>query len=100
MYACAAGSVDALSCAWLFLLGLAASVVGGLVTYGVVWLDEGVVDSDDVDVLMLDAVAISSPSWLLLQRCYSRIAKHDASNTPEAVDADLLVDQSPSHACS
>jgi hypothetical protein len=44
----------------------------GLWTYGVVWLDEWIVDSDDLDVVELDG-----------------IAEDDTSNTSETVDSDL-----------
>lgn len=35
-------------------------------TYGVLGLNEGVVDGDDVDVLVLDAVSCQFPIFLLL----------------------------------
>lgn len=54
------------------------------------WLNEGVVDRDDVDVLMLDP---AYHQYLLDRACGSRyglrIAENDTTNAAETVDADL-----------
>jgi len=59
------------------------------ITYGVVRLDEGVVASNDVDVLVLHAVAMSAAAELGIELRDSRIAEDDTTNAAEAVDADL-----------
>lgn len=64
-----------------------------MVTYGVVWLNERVVDGNDLNVTVLDTVLQSAlivsslQSVLLLD---SRIAEDDTSNSAEAVDTALL----------
>jgi len=45
---------------------------GRLVTYGVCWVNEGIVDGNDVDIIVLNS-----------------IAEDNAANTTEAVDSDL-----------
>ena len=59
-------------------------------TYSVCWIDEGIVDGDDVDVIVLNAAIhtlVLHNIWKL--HLDSRIAEDDSANTTEAVDADL-----------
>jgi len=60
--------------------------------YGVVGLDEGVVNSDDLDIVVLDPGALSAHRWLseALNEGYSRVAEDNATNAAETVDTDLL----------
>lgn len=53
-------------------------------------LNERVVHSDNVDVLVLHAVYPSAPAQTLGESLYVRIAEDDATNAAETVDADLL----------
>lgn len=64
-------------------------------TYSVVDLNEGVVDSDDVDGGSLDAVKrVRMASCITQGNCgvHSRIAEDDAANTTETVDTNLRGD--------
>ena len=60
--------------------------------YSVVGLNEGVVDGDDLDIVVLDAGgAISRELELQLpQEMNLRIAEDDTTNAAETVDTDLL----------
>jgi hypothetical protein len=59
--------------------------------YGVVWLNEGVVYGDNLDIVVLDTT--SSLAWELIQLLLMmeniRIAEDDATDTTETVDTDL-----------
>jgi hypothetical protein len=60
-------------------------------TYGVGWLNERVVDSDDGDIVVLDTV--SGVSWCIHIAIHllfnSRVAEDNATNAAETVDTDL-----------
>jgi hypothetical protein len=59
-------------------------------TYGVLGLNERVVDGDDVDVLVLDAARCQIPILLLCVFLMNiRVAEDDATNAAETVDTDL-----------
>jgi hypothetical protein len=61
--------------------------------YSVLGVDEGVVDGDDIDVVVLDAT-VSLVSWsvyILGGQGNSRIAEDDTANATEAVDTNLLM---------
>lgn len=55
-------------------------------------LNEGIVDSDDLDIIVLDAGALSAHRCLskALTKGYSRVAEDNATNAAETVDTDLL----------
>jgi hypothetical protein len=57
-----------------------------------VGLNEGVVNSDDLDIVVLDARALSAHQCLseALNEGYSRVAEDNATNAAETVDTDLL----------
>ena len=61
--------------------------------YSVVRLDEGVVDGDDLDLVVLDTVGDVNHLTKQRRSCCGRrnlrIAEDDSSNTTEAVDSDL-----------
>jgi hypothetical protein len=61
-------------------------------TYSVVGLNEGVVDSDDVDIVVLNAVKLSAHGhhYEAPNEVYSRVAEDNATNAAETVDTDLL----------
>lgn len=59
-------------------------------SYSVVGLNEGVVDSDDLDVVVLDAAGLLAQCLhCALGRTNSRIAEDNTSNAAETVDTDL-----------
>lgn len=60
-------------------------------TYSVVRLNERVVHSDNVDVLVLHAMPPSALALAGGDRLYIRIAEDDATNAAETVDTDLLL---------
>lgn len=55
-------------------------------------LNEGVVDSDDVDIVVLNAVKLSAQGhrYGAPNEVYSRVAEDNATNAAETVDTDLL----------
>lgn len=55
-------------------------------------LNEGVVDSDDLDIVVLDAKELSAheQDCKALEEMYSRVAEDNATNAAETVDTDLL----------
>jgi len=56
-----------------------------------VGLNEGIVDGDDLDIVVLDAVKLSA-TWLhyqALKELHSRVAEDNATNAAETVDTDL-----------
>jgi len=57
-----------------------------------VGLNEGVVDSDDVDIVVLNAVKLSAHGqrYEASDEVYSRVAEDNATNAAETVDTDLL----------
>jgi hypothetical protein len=57
-----------------------------------VGLNEGVVDRDDLNIVVLDAGALSAHRHRLraLNEGYSRVAEDNATNAAETVDTDLL----------
>ena len=62
------------------------------VTYGVGWLNERVVDSDDGDIVVLDTVCSVSRCIhiAILLPLNLRVAEDNATNAAETVDTDLL----------
>lgn len=60
-------------------------------TYGVFRLDEGIVDSNNLDIVVLDAVKEVSTGCAVdgVVAQYLRIAVDDSSYTAEAIDSDL-----------
>ena len=61
-------------------------------TYSVVGLNEGVVDGDDVDIVVLDAMDLLAYGHHheTPDEVYSRVAEDNATNAAETVDTDLL----------
>lgn len=58
-------------------------------THCVVWLNEGIVASNNLDVAVLNAVSRSAGQQALSCLHYLRIAEDDATNAAEAIDTDL-----------
>jgi hypothetical protein len=57
--------------------------------YSIVWLDERVVNGDNIHALMLDTVSTVSREAKREQKSLLRIAEDDAANTAEAINTDL-----------
>jgi hypothetical protein len=59
--------------------------------YSVVWLNEGVVHGDDLDIVVLDTALLLAgelmPLFLMMRNV--RIAEDDATDTTKTVDTDL-----------
>lgn len=55
-------------------------------------LNEGVVDSDDLDIVVLNATKLSAHEYNheSFSKVYSRVAEDNATNAAETVDTDLL----------
>lgn len=80
------------------LLSCSVSIFSGSIrrfkTYGVVWLNERVVDGNDVDIAVLDTVwdpSISRSFSCMWSRADVRVAEDDTANTAKTVDTDLQV---------
>ena len=58
-------------------------------TYGVVWLNERIVASNNLDIAVLDAILWLAMLAALVRHCNSRIAEDDTTNAAEAVNANL-----------
>jgi hypothetical protein len=61
-------------------------------SYSVLGLNEGVVDSNNVDVVVLDAVvavSLQAPNFFMRSRFNLRIAEDNATNATEAVNTNL-----------
>ena len=68
---------------------------GIVITHSVMWLNEGVVASNNVDVLVLHAIDREYSCSRHQIVMYIRIAEDDATNTTEAVDTDLFYPSIP-----
>ena len=60
-------------------------------THSVVWLNEGIVASNNVDILVLHSTASLATSHAPLPQENIRISEHDTANATEAIDSNLFV---------
>jgi hypothetical protein len=62
------------------------------ITYSVGWVDKGIVDGNDIDIVVFDAVrrlADKLVQSLGSSGRYLRVAEDDSANAAEAVDTNL-----------